>query len=54
MARDGSGETFGIERLRIADLSQDGLPILFVAHSLGGLVCQNVRAHSVQVTLGRH
>ena len=47
MAAHASSKSLGIGGLRTADLSQDGLPILFVVHSLGGLVCENVKAVSV-------
>ena len=53
MAGYGSGKSLRIEGWCAADLSQDGLPILFVVHSLGGLVCENVKANSVQVIVGR-
>ena len=53
MAGYGSGKSLRIEGWCAADLSQDTVPILFVVHSLGGLVCENVNANSVQVIIRR-
>ena len=48
MAGYGSGKSLRTKGLRAADLSQAGLPVLFIVHSLGGLVCENVNAISVE------